>query len=231
MQIEGLVVSSTEPAKLRKLGEYVTTTPEVYGVDFMWAVVDQTWGIQRKEIADLVSSLTDGRLGMEIQQLQRLAHPILIIEGDPQWTTDGVLMAQYGAEFTQKRFTSLKATMQMVYGAHVFTTKDIRSTATTIEHLVEWSRKEGHDSLVRRPKLKSEWGTADASDFRCWMLQSVPGVGPKVAQAVDTALAGSPYAMRVTEKELLAIPGVGPKATAAIMRAVTPTKKKRRIRK
>ena len=229
--IEGLAVSSTEPESLRKLGQFVNTNPEEYGADFLWEVDTVAWGIQRKEMSDLISSLTDGRLGMEMLQLQRITHRSIIIEGNPKWTTDGVLMAQYGAEFTQKGFTSLKATMQMVYGAHVFTTKDIRSTATTIEHLVEWSRKEGHDSLVRRPKLKSEWGTADASDFRCWMLQSVPGVGPKVAQAVDTALAGSPYAMRVTEKELLAIPGVGPKATAAIMRAVTPTKKKRRIRK
>ena len=168
---------------------------------------------------------------MEMQQLQRLDHPILIIEGNPKWTVDGVLMAQYGMEFTFKQLVSLKATVQMVYGVAVFETKGMDTTADMILRLVEWSRKDNHDSLTRRPKEKSQWGTSNAKDYRIWMLQSVPGVGPKVAKAVDEALGGSAYSMRVTEKELLAITGVGPKAAKAIMAAVTPTKKKPRRHK
>ena len=65
------------------------------------------------------------------------------------------------------------------------------------------------------------------------MLQSVPGVGPKMARTVDDALGGqSPYMMRVSEDDLLAIDGVGPKTVAAIIAAVTkPTKKRKRRKK
>ena len=137
--MSGLIVSSTEPSRLKEMAETISTEPETFGADFMWEGWDeQLWGVQRKEINDLMGSLVDGRLGMELQQMQRLDHAILIIEGAPMWTTDGVLMTKYGPDFTRKQYGSLRLTIQMNHGVAVHETSSMTDTIQMIESFREW---------------------------------------------------------------------------------------------
>ena len=107
--IEGLQVAGSEPSILRDLAGSVTNEPEQFGVDFMWRTDHDNalWGVQRKEISDLIASIPDGRLGMELQQGQRLDYPVLLIEGRPQWTSDGRLVKTFGQDFTRQQYQSL----------------------------------------------------------------------------------------------------------------------------
>ncbi len=227
--IEGLTVSSTEPARLRALGDVSSTEPEKYGADFLWEAQGQTWGVQRKEISDFISSLHDGRLSMELQQMASLDHPLMIIEGQPKWTTEGILYGDWATTFTRTQYNSLKLTIGMQFNVNVHEVPSMTGTVEMIESFVAWSLKTDHDSLLRRPKQKSEWGSASNQDFRIWFLQGVPGVGPKMAKAIDNALGGSPFTLRVEKEDLVAIDGVGEKTADAIIRTVTTRKKRRRI--
>lgn len=229
--IEGLTVSSTEPARLRAMGDSTSTEPENYGADFIWDAQGQMWGVQRKELSDYIASLHDGRLGMELQQMARLDHALLIIEGEPRWTTEGTLHTNYGGTFTRDQYHSLRLTIDKMFNVRVYEVSSLTGTMDMIASFVNWSRKTDHNSLLTRPKEKSAWGSADSRDYRIWFLQGVPGVGPKIAAAIDDKLGGSPYTMRISREELLQIEGVGAKTADAIIKAVTvtpPTKKRTR---
>jgi len=165
---------------------------------------------------------------MELLQMSRLDMAILIVEGQPQWTNDGILLASYGPPFTREQYASAKLTIELSFGVKVHEAPSMTGTIDMIHGYVKWSRKVDHDSLLRRPKQKSEWGSANSQDFRVWFLQGVPGVGPKVAKAIDEALQGSPYTMRVEKSDLLQVDGVGDKTAEAIVKAVTPKKKRTR---
>lgn len=231
--VDGLIVSGAEPERLRYLGTSVSNEPEEYGADFLWTGYgDKLWGLQRKTISDFISSLHDGRLGMELQQMQQLDMRMMLLEGQPKWTVDNKLVASFGPEFTKDQFHSLKLSITMMFGVSVFDSQSITDTMELVRSFVEWSRKEEHVALMRRPKEKSQWGSASSQDYRCWLLQSVPGVGPKLARVIDEALGGqSPYSLRVTREDLLAIEGVGPKTADAIIAAVVPPTKSATRRK
>ena len=225
-----LRVAGSEPDLLRRLGAATNETEE-FGVDFLWVGHNGTlWGAQRKTISDLIASLHDGRLQMELQQAQRLDFGFFIIEGRPKWTTEGKLAGGYGPEFTLKMFNGLMMTIQLKTKFVVFETGSITETAELVQWMEAYSEKEEHLSLFRRPKMQSMWGTADAEDYQSYLLQSIPGVGLKTAMAIIKEL-GFPLQLRVTKRDLLTVPGVGETTADAIIKATTPTKKKKRRRK
>lgn len=226
-----LIVSSTEPEMIKSIADEVSTEPEDFGVDFLWRGHDDTvWGVQRKTVADLLSSLFDGRIQKELGQMGNVDHPILIIEGTIRQTTDGVLIQDYGPEMTVGQWRSLILSIDTLFGVRVYTVATVTETLDLVKSFVDWSMKEEHTSLLRRPTVKSPWGSASNMDFMVFLLQSIPRVGFKTAQAVVKALNGSPYRMRVTRDDLLDIEGVGPATADAIIAAVEKPKRKRRKR-
>ena len=228
-----LVVSSTEPEMLKGIADVVSTEPEKFGVDFMWHGSEgKLWGVQRKTVNDLLQSLFDGRIQMELQQMSAVDYPFLIIEGTIRPTTDGMILKDYGPDMSVEQWRSLTLSIDLLFNVRVYPVATVTDTINTIKSFVAWSMKEEHSSLLRRPAMKSTWGTADSRDYLVWLLQSVPGVGYKTAETVITALGTSPYRMRVTRDDLLEIEGVGPKTADAIIAAVqAPTPKRKRRRK
>jgi ERCC4-type nuclease len=76
--------------------------PERLGADVLWR--SPHWGlvgVQRKEAADFVSSVHDGRLAKESQQMSRLGLAVLMLEGRFRWTTDGELATGYGSRWSK----------------------------------------------------------------------------------------------------------------------------------
>src|SRR6516162_7072760 len=88
-----VLISPTEPAFFRTLGK-VSSVPEEYGVDFLFASTEfGLVGVQRKELSYFVASVKDGRLSKELGQMKRLGLAMLVLEGVPKWTIDGLLMS------------------------------------------------------------------------------------------------------------------------------------------
>jgi ERCC4-type nuclease len=210
-----VIVSPTEPASLRYVGT-VSMEPEDYGCDI--TVTDQAGllcGIQRKEFRDLCNSLDDGRLGEQVAKMRALpSHKMLIVEGAPEWSDDGQSMGTR-LTITRKRYDSALWTIQ-AEGIWVCFTKDLDETIRVLQHFEVWVTRD-HKDLATRPQPGGMWGKATSQrDWRVHLLTGLPGVGPVMAgKIIDHC--GMPWALTVTEEQLLQIEGLGPKKVAALM--------------
>lgn len=196
-----MLISSTEPPELRSIGTS-SQLPEKYGSDILFRVNTKLAGIQRKEFSDLVASVNDGRLNKELAQMQALDHRLLIVEGEPRWSLDGVWLGN--GSFTRARFHGLMLDVQ-------FLNCSVLMSSTVTETIALVSQYEKHlrepRELNGRPKPKGEWGRASSRDWAVYMLQGL-GLGPKTAGNVYDVL-GIPLQWTVTEQELMCVPGVG----------------------
>lgn len=217
-----LLISSTEPPRIRQLGRS-TQMPENYGVDIFWVTpTGQPCGIQRKEIGDLVASLQDGRLAYEVNQMSALHTVFLIVEGRLNWSTDGQLLSQdrWSPTWNRQAHRSLLRSVAS-RGIIVEHTDGMDDTITTILSMVSWTTSE-HLSVSTRPNPRGTWGSATDEDYAVHLLQSVPTLGPKTAKAILKHFGGvPPIAPTCTPEELLQVPGVGKDMVRRFWRAFT----------
>lgn len=221
-----MIVSPTEPAKLRALGR-VALLPETHGADVLiMARGGRYVGVQRKERSDLISSLGDGRLGEQVAKMQSLHLSILIVEGDLNFTTDGVLMgtAKYGRAMTRKFLDGVFWSIQSS-GTWVTFTSSLAETCEVLLHLEEWINKPKHQGLATRGgvEVNARWGKPTNRDFQLHLLTGLPNVGPEVAGKILDHYGGLPWRWRddVDAGTLQEIDGIGPKKAQQIMGALS----------
>ena len=218
-----MLIAPTEPEALRKIGR-VSMFPERHGCDVSFVGKDgKLVGVQRKELADLFSSVEDGRLGQQVNMMGGLDAAYIIIEGVPRFTFDGDLVGkQYGQRWTRNSYEAVLWSVA-ARGVRVNHTRDLADTIRMLKHLEEWHLKAKHSSLDRRPGPKTMWGSAPTlREFGVHMLQSVPGLGPELAGRIFDRF-GLPLELTVTVKELCEVEGVGKKTAEKIVRAFTIT--------
>lgn len=222
----GLLVAPTEPPVLRQLG---LTTPvvETWGADYGWSAHGQRVGIQRKAFDDLLASLTDGRLQKELVQLQVCPIRWLVVEGRPHWTGDGWLAD--GRRWQRKNIRALLWSLQVRWQIGVDWTDDVTDTGVWLAQFQQWTRKPDQgmagSTLARRPPPIGVWGSATHAEWGQWLLQSFPGIGPKVAQAIWQQFGGLPLQWTVDAKALQQVVGVGPHRAQTLWQALQPGEK------
>lgn len=200
-----MLVSPTEPALLKQIGR-VSSTPEKYGVDFLFVSRVGIVGVQRKEVNDLIASLRDGRLAKEMGQWGKLHLVVLIVEGKMSWSTEGYLVS--ARQFTQTQMNGILFSVQMT-GAWFMRSETMDETASIVRGLENWLSKERHGSLNTRPKAKGEWGNATSREWGVHLLQSFNGVGAEVAGRIYDHFDGLPLRWTCSEDELRDVRGVG----------------------
>lgn len=215
-----LLISPTEPELLRRMGE-TSTAPETYGADILIPGYGGLTGLQRKTTDDLLASASDGRLERELPLLRRLPRRALILEGRWTWTADGML-AEARKPVTYRQVMGILASVTWVHEVPILPTADLHETAELVGALEKWAGKAKHPSLLRRPSVRKEsaWGTATSRDFARHLLQSFPGVGITLADAIYDRFGRVPLAWTVSEKELLTVPGIGPHRARALHRSL-----------
>ena len=218
-----IVVAPTEPRAFDVLGPR-RLTPERFGVDFWWVAGGQHWGVQRKEVKDLIASIGDGRLTKELGQMGRLDHVVLIVEGRVQWTADGDMIGDgWGRAWGYDAWLGMLAGV-MARGVWVWQTNGIHETINAIRGLEKWSRKTKHHSLTAREPVSSSWGRPTNREFGVYMLTGLPGVGPEIAGRIWDAVGGRlPWRWTVDEEALQKIEGVGKKRAQQMIRALEGT--------
>ena len=219
-----LLVSPAEPKAVRmQLGEgvEVSALPERYGVDFLWRARGVWWGCQRKTVNDLLASMTDGRLVKEVGQMAgHVSLPLLIVEGQMQFTTTGQMVNQWGTRLDRKAWVGMQLTLAS-RGIAVLTTNSITGTVDTVRTYQAWSEKATHTSVTARPKtVEATWGKAGNRDWGVFMLQSFDGIGAGLAGDIYDHFGRVPLEWSVTKEELAAVKGLGPKRIEKMMEAL-----------
>jgi ERCC4-type nuclease len=169
----------------------------------------------------LSASLLDGRLYLELSQLQSsggISYAYLIIEDTLARNTEGTLL---GGTLTIDQIRSIIVKFA-ASGVSYLPSSSVADTAQTVLNVGRYVNSDGFDS-VRRPKqLLNSWGTVDSDAYALWLLQSFPGIGPKNAAAIHKHFGGVPIAWTVTASELQAVPGIGKKMAEALIKSLTP---------
>jgi ERCC4-type nuclease len=214
-----MLVSPTEPAILRALGK-TSLVPEQYGADFMFPSTEfGLVGIQRKELSDFVASVKDGRLAKEIGQMKRLGLAMLVLEGKPHWTNDGLLTSTS----TQWRMNQHLGTLWSVQlsGCWLATTTSVQETSTLISAFTRWTAKPRHIALESRPGPTSdEWGKVGNREWALHLLQGFRGIGPVQAAALYDHFGGLPFVWSVGIVDLMEVPGIGEKRAEGLIGAL-----------
>lgn len=212
-----LLVAPTEPKALRDLGK-VSLATEENGVDIMWASRGGLWGIQRKEVGDLLSSVTDGRLSKELAQMQAIEQAILVVEGRLHWTGEGELLGEYG-NMTRRGFHGMLWSVRQ-RGVWVEFTTNLEHTMDVVRWLADWSRKERHSGLRNRPGPQTTWGHITDREWGIHLLCGMDGIGPGMAAAIFDHFGSVPMKWTVTPEELQQVKGIGPKRAGQMVRAL-----------
>jgi len=220
-----ILVSPAERAPaLLALGT-VSPLPEKFGVDFMWMGKQGKWGVQRKEVKDLLASVGDGRLARERGMWPKLDHVVLLVEGRLRYDAAGVLMTGgrggrgYGRVWRHEEVQGLLVGFAKA-GVTVIGAEDVAGTARAIVALEKWSRKERHGGVAGREPLASVWGKPTNREFAVYMLSGLPGVGVELAGRIVDKFGVLPWAWTVTREDLLAVEGLGKKKVDTIYAAI-----------
>lgn len=219
-----MLISPTEPKKLKEIGK-VSSVPERHGCDFM--ILGKTRkvkiGVQRKKFPDdLIASLSDNRLYLQLQHMMDLEMALIILEGRGKWTDDGELLGTDYMRMTVDQMRGLLFSIMFEFGVPTFWVEDMDETIEVLETLEAWANKKKHLSLRRRsgPK-KNSWGTAGNRMFASHILQGFPGVGPDMADKIIDANSGFvPLTWTMSADELLAVDGVGKVTVGKLMKAL-----------
>lgn len=217
-----MFIAPTEKFLLKYNIGICSPLPEDYGADILWNSELGLVGIQRKEFpGDFLASVHDGRLYREFQQMRELDVAVLLMEGRPTWTTEGQLIRSNGGKRTTWNKTQHRNYLASVQlrGIQIQSTDSVADTVKFIVGFKEWTEKPDHTALVTRPGPKGDrWGKVSNKDFQSHLLQSLPGIGPKQAEAIIQHFGGVPFRLAVSVEELMEVPGIGKGRAEKIVR-------------
>ncbi len=208
-----ILVSPTEPAALRSIGESFTLTPEYFGADVLILEFYGRAAIQRKTLADLYASIRDGRIDKQINQLRSNSpdyEPILIIES-AEWTSS--FSALHISDFPYSAYLHFTHTIARS-GILLISTTSLAHTIATVQSLATYYTKPTHNTFSALQTHVISPGS---------ILQYVPGIGPKLAHAIVNHFGSVPLAWTISRSELLEVPGIGPKLADKILSCFQPS--------
>jgi len=135
-------------------------------------ILSESCAVERKKLRDFLKSIYDGRLFDQAKRLsEAYSVPVMIVEGNIE-----DLRAD---EKTYHQVLGALVSLSLKYGVHVFFSKDEEETAYVIFLLLKHLRSvAGAKGVVvhKKPKAYS------TRERQLLVLQSLPGVGPKLAE-------------------------------------------------
>ncbi len=187
---------------------------EANGADIIVKSTKGLVGYQRKTLADLKASLIDGRLFKELAQLRSssiIAYPFIIIEHDSrQVTTTGSFL---DVDLSIRTFQSLLTKFQLL-SIYYLQSSSLKSTIDSIVNSSTYISSSHSTELKRPSPPKDSWGKSTSTDYLSYILQSFPGIGPKIADSIVEYFNNTlPLMWTVDKRELSRVPGIG-KVTA-----------------
>jgi ERCC4-type nuclease len=201
----------------------ISSLPERHGCDILTPTKVGIVGFQRKTLPDLVTSLQDGRLYYELSQLiasATVTYSYIIVESNLTTTPDNTYYTE--ANLSTGTFHSLIAKFHALGVGFLPTKTPLHTIACCVS--VSRYHASGKSDIIHRPKqVTNEWGQATSRGYGIFLLQSFPGIGPKVAAAIYDHFGGVPIRWNVTAADLAGVPGVGRVRAESLLAALRPS--------
>ncbi|NYZ77049.1 hypothetical protein H0O02_01915 [Candidatus Micrarchaeota archaeon] len=160
--------------------------------------------VERKTRADFESSIIDGRLFSQLQELAaNYPNVVLLVEGTrdeaPERVGKEAVLGAYAAVLSD-------------FGASLIFTKDMKSTAEIIFALAK------HEQLAKKHPMRvfAKRKTLTPSQSQRAVIETLPMVGPKMARKLLLHFGSVEKIASAAEKELEAVPGLGKKRAKVI---------------
>lgn len=170
--------------------------------------VDGRLLVERKTLHDFVTSIEDGRI---FRQAWRMAgsgwQPLLILEGKAKELT--------GRAMRREAMQGALLTVSLLWGIPVLRALDGAETARLVLFAARQLRRVTRGIVHRagrRPKGKRR--------AQLWILQGLPGIGPRRAEALLQRFQNVEAAMAADESALMEIPSIAKKTAQRIRWAV-----------
>ena len=208
-----ILISPSEPAELRQMLKAVNSPLcEKLGADILAPTAKGLLGIQRKELADLIASLEDGRLAKQLPLLVNgTTLPVLLLEGEFRFNTDNHL--QLGirpTRYTRQGIHNLIRSISYCNGISVERSTSLTDTVVIVNELIDFINKE-HKSLLKRPKLQGAWGKPTPHEALGWFYQGLPACGIILSRCLMRAYPCPTDLINATYNGLMALPQIGAK--------------------
>jgi DNA excision repair protein ERCC-4 len=192
--IDNREAASGIPELLQKKGLYV----QMKNLDVGDYIVAEC-AVERKTVHDFITSLYGGRLFEQAQRISRsYKNYLLVVEGDFQEAL---------ADLRNPRVywgTLLALALNLEF--KVFFTLDGEQTADLLYVLASKTRRKG---IAGRPLLVKKPRMATTKDWQLSLLESLPSIGPKLAEKLLTSFGSVRNVVRASRNELAVKGGIG----------------------
>ncbi|MFH1221729.1 MAG: ERCC4 domain-containing protein [Candidatus Micrarchaeota archaeon] len=158
--------------------------------------------VERKTRADFESSVIDGRLFHQLENLlANFSRPVLIVEGEED-------SCRISREALLGAYTAILAD----YGVAIFFTKNLEETAELVFHFAK------HEQLAKKQPLRvfAKRKSLTPSQHQRGVVESLPAVGPKLAKALLQHFGSVAAVMNASEEELQEVEKIGKKKAKMI---------------
>ena len=163
--------------------------------------------IERKTLADLETSIIDGRIFSQLQDLSAIKRSSLIIEGDP-------FLLYTSKRINGKAIIGLITSIGLNYRIPIFFTRNQKQTALflyTMAKKEQLTNNNTTDSKLRYQKTKMS-----GSQFQLFIMQSFPDVGPTLAKSILKEFKSIKNISNATIDDLKKVSKLGPKKAQKI---------------
>ncbi len=191
-----IVIDHREPEVFQTLfaeDDMVSTAQLLYG-DFL---INQQWIFERKTLQDFCLSLADGRLFKQaLGLLQSEYHPVYVLEGTSRQIKDN------GTR--REAVQGALITLSVFFGLPVLRSFDQEETVRLMRYTAGQGVRFAEGGVQRfgyRPKGKKA--------RQLFVLQGLPGIGKKRAEALLEHFGGIEAVMCADEDELAEVAGIG----------------------
>ncbi|VVB65755.1 3'-flap repair endonuclease Xpf [Candidatus Gugararchaeum adminiculabundum] len=170
-------------------------------------IVSERAAVERKTRSDFEQSIIDGRLFEQAARLQAaFERVVIIVEGE-----------KFQERINKKALLGAVSSLILDYGFSVFFTKDGDKTAEMIYALAF------REQLAQKRELKlvSNKRANTLAQMQQIMVESLPGLGPKLAKSLLSHFGSVENIVNANEKELQEIEKLGPKKAKLIKKILT----------
>jgi len=173
-------------------------------------VIDNSIVIERKTTTDFLTSIIDGRLFNQLQAMNaNYDKPLLIIEGHPN-----ELFSLRNIH--PNAIIGALAAITLNFRIPILFSKDINQTAEFI-YVITKRAIEGKTNDIRLRVEKPQFSLAEQQQF---VIESLPGIGPRTAKALLKKFGSIKKIFNATEKELMETENIGEKKAKIIKKLI-----------